>query len=359
MKNSHKSRSEEADISSTTRQELEEISQEQVIRAVRRMSNIERLKAFLHIFRREDRVLIVIVADPDSMSSAFAVKRILSRRVSEITIAHPNTIQRINNIAMRNLLKIPMQPLRGTKKDEYTKLVLLDSQPTHHPDLGSMEFDVVIDHHPVSPGWSAPFIDIRTEYGAVATMITEYLKAAKIKPNMAIATALFYGIKVDTQNFTKKATQTDIFIFQYLFKLINQYWLQKIEISDIRKSELRFFKIALQEMKTSKKRIYTHVGRVHNPDILVVLADFMSHVHDIGWVFVSGFHNDKLIVIFRCDGYKKDAGKLADKVFGKRGSAGGHAQAARAEIPLKDIPEVDMPTFDSGALQRLFVKHIS
>lgn len=359
MKSSQKKTSEELDLSSSTRQELEEISQDQVIKAVRRMSNIERLKAFLHIFKREDRVLIIIVADPDSMSSAFAVKRILSRRVSEITIAHPNSIQRINNIAMRDLLKIPMQPLRGTKKDEYSKIILLDSQPTHHPDLHCIEFNAVIDHHPVSTGWCAEFIDIRPEYGAVATMITEYLKAAKIKPNMAIATALFYGIKVDTQNFTKKACQTDIFIFQYLFKLINQYWLQKIEVADIRKSELKFFKVALQEMKTSKKRIYSHVGRIHNPDILVVLADFMSHVHDIGWVFISGFHNDKLIVIFRCDGYKKDAGKLAAKVFGKRGSAGGHAQAARAEVALKDIPEVDMPTFDSHGLQKLFVKHIS
>lgn len=334
-------------------------SPDQVMRSVRRLSHQDRLREFLQIFKREDRVLIIIVADPDSMSSAFAVKRLLSRRVSEITIAHPNPIKRLNNIAMRDLLKIPMQTLRGTKKEEYSKVVLLDSQPGHHPDFNTIQFNAVIDHHPVTEGWTADFIDIRPEYGAVATMITEYLKAAKIKPNMAIATALFYGIKVDTQNFTKKATQTDIFIFQYLFKLINQYWLQKIEVSDIRKSELKFFKVALQEMKTSKKRIYSHVGRVNNPDILVVLADFMSHVHDIGWVFLSGFYNEKLIVIFRCDGYKKDAGKLASKVFGKRGNAGGHTQAARAEVPLKNIPEVDMPTFDSNALQRLFFKHFS
>ncbi len=329
------------------------------IRASRRMSNIERLKSFLHVFKRDDRVLIVIVADPDSMSSAMAVKRILARRVTEITIVHPNQIKRINNIAMRDFLKIPLQPLRGTKRDKYTKFILLDSQPTHRPEFGSISFDVVIDHHSVSQGWDARFVDIRPDYGATASMLTEYLRSANIKPSVALATALFYGIKVDTQNFTKMASHADILMFQYLFKRTNQQLLSKIENSDIRKSELKYFKIALDEMKTGKNRIYAHLGRVGNPDILVVVADFFTHVHDIGWVIISGQYGEKLIVIFRSDGYKKDAGKLAARVFGKIGAAGGHRQSARAEVSLKNLPETATKNFNSNTLRRLFLKHLS
>ncbi|NPA95361.1 MAG: phosphoethanolamine methyltransferase, partial [Thermodesulfobacteria bacterium] len=120
-----------------------------IARHIRRLSNKERLKQFLSLFKRDDAVLIVIVADPDSMASAFAVKRLLSRRVSEITIVHPNQIKRLNNIAMRDILKIPLQPLRGTKRDQYTKFVLLDSQPTHRKEFANINFDAVIDHHPL------------------------------------------------------------------------------------------------------------------------------------------------------------------------------------------------------------------
>ncbi len=327
-------------------------------RISRRQTHIERLRSFLQLFRRDDRVLVVIVADPDSMASAFAVKRLLARRVTEIAIAHPNQIKRVNNLAMRDLLKIPLRPLRGAKREGFTKFVLLDSQPTHKPELSTIKFDAVLDHHPVTQGWNADFVDIRPDYGATASMLTEYLKAAKIKPAVALATALFYGIKVDTQNFTKNAASADVLCFQYLFKHINQQLLNKIENSDFRKSELKYFRGAIEAMKTSKNRIYCHVGRVGNPDVLVLLADFFSHVYEIGWVIVSGQYGEKLIVIFRSDGYKKDAGKLAARVFGKLGAAGGHRGSARAEIPLKNIPDIDMTTFNTKGLQKFFKRHL-
>ncbi len=334
------------------------LSPDQSVRSSRRQTHIERLRSFLQLFRRDDRVLVVIVADPDSMASAMAVKRLLARRVTEVVIVHPNQIKRVNNLAMRDLLKIPLSPLRGTKRDEFSRFVLLDSQPPHKPELTNIKFDAVIDHHPVTQGWDADYVDIRPDYGATSSMLTEYLKAAKIKPVVALATALFYGIKVDTQNFTKNAASADVLCFQYLFKRINQQLLNKIENSDFRKSELKYFKSAIEAMKTSKNRIYCHVGRVGNPDVLVLLADFFSHVYEIGWVIVSGQYGEKLIVIFRSDGYKKDAGKLATKVFGKLGSAGGHRGSARAEVPLRNIPDTDITSFNTRGLQKFFKRHL-
>ena len=323
-------------------------------KALRRLSNKERFRSFCQLFSREDRVLIAIVADPDSMASAMAVRRILSRRVQEVVIAHPNNIKRVNNLAMRDLLKIPLVRLKNVKPDEFTKKIVVDSQPSHHTDFQKIEFDAVIDHHPLSEGWTASFVDVRPDYGAVSSMMTEYLKAGGIKLSVALSTALFYGIKVDTQNFTAKTTYADVLCFQFLFKRINHNLLKKIETADIRRSELKYFKIAFDAMKMSKNRIYAHLGRVGNPDILVVVADFLTHVHEIGWVIISGQYGEKLIVIFRSDGYKKDAGKLAQKVFGKVGAAGGHRQSARAEVPFKNLPDIDPKTFDTKGLQKFF-----
>lgn len=319
-------------------------------------SNRERVKTLLSHFKRDDRVLIMIWADPDAMASALAMKRLIRSRVSELTIAHVNEIRRVNNIAMMQLLKIPLVKIRQVKPAEYTKRILLDSQPPHNPEFLKWDFDVVVDHHPLTTGWDAPFIDIRPEYGATSSMLTEYLRTLKIKPSVALATALIYGIKTDTSNFEKECTLQDVLCFQYLFKHMNRHLLHKIEASDIRRSELKYFRRAFEEVKIRKQRLLAHIGRVPNPDILVVIADFFNHVHEIAWVFVSGEYKDRLVVIIRCDGYRKDAGKLAQKVFGSLGFAGGHREKARAEVPLESLVN-DGSTFTTQSLIRILERH--
>jgi nanoRNase/pAp phosphatase (c-di-AMP/oligoRNAs hydrolase) len=110
-------------------------------------------------------------------------------------------------------------------------------------------------------------------------------------------------------------------------------------------------------MKISNHRLYAHIGRVRSPDILVIIADFLNQVHQISWVLVSGIHGERLVVIFRCDGYKKNAGRLAEKIFGSMGSAGGHREAARAEVPLKNLPMTDQE-FSTLMLKSLATKYL-
>ncbi|HHI96357.1 MAG TPA: phosphoethanolamine methyltransferase [Thermodesulfatator atlanticus] len=323
---------------------------------VRFKSNRERVKTLLSQFKKDDRVLILIWADPDSMASALAMKRLIRQRVSEVTIAHVNEIRRVNNLAMVKLLKIPLVKWRQVKVSEYTKKILIDSQPSHNAEFQKLDFDVVIDHHPLTNGWNAPFIDIRPEYGATSSMMTEYLRTLKIKPSVVLATALIYGIKTDTNNFEKECTLQDVLCFQYLFKRMNRHLLHKIEASDIRRSELKYFRKAFEEVKIRKQRLFSHVGKVPNPDILVVIADFFNHVHEIGWVFISGEYRERLIVIIRCDGYRKDAGKLAQRVFGNLGFAGGHREKARAEVPLEKLNQ-NANQFTTRSLIRILEKH--
>jgi len=188
-------------------------------------------------------------------------------------------------------------------------------------------------------------------------MMVEYLRAAELKPSVSLATALFYGIKVDTENFEKKSLLADGIAFRYLFNIANRDLVRKFELTDLRRSELRYFTLAMQELRYSKRRYYTHLGKVRSPDVLVIIADFLNHVGEIDWVFVSGIHGERLIVIFRCDGYRKSAGKLATRIFSSVGSAGGHKEAARAEVPLKNLALGDRP-FNSDSLKRLISSHI-
>lgn len=338
---------------------LEKIADNNITRSPSKNSAIARLNGFWAIFERSDTVLIVINADPDAIASAMALKRLLSYRVHSVTIGYPNEIRRLNNLTMVERLKIPIERLHTISVKEYSKKILIDSQPNHLACFEKMTFNAVIDHHPVTTGWDAAFIDIRPEYGAVSSMMVEYLRAAGIKPSVALATALFYGVKVDTQNFQKQNMQAaDGTCFRYLFNIANLNLVRKFELTELRRSELRYFRTALNEVKASKGRAYVHLGKVGTPDILVIIADFFNRVESFDWVIVSGVHGDKLVVIFRCDGYRKNAGKLAKATFGRFGPAGGHKEAARAESPIKNLPMREGQEFTTKTLLRLITQHI-
>jgi nanoRNase/pAp phosphatase (c-di-AMP/oligoRNAs hydrolase) len=297
----------------------------------------ERVRSFLKLFNGSDQVLITINADPDSMASALAVKRLLWKHVYRTQIAYLNEIQRLDNIAMMELLKIPMEKLDKVSIKDFTRKVLVDSQPSHSEIFETFEYDAIIDHHPLAKKWSVPYLDVRPEYGANSTILIEYLRQAGIKPSRQLATGLLFGIKTDTANFERAGTEKDVRQFQYIFPYANMNVLRKIEKSELRVTDLRYFERALESRLVTRKGIYSHLGKVPNPDICVQVADFFNRVHGMGWTFVSGVHEDTLIIIIRNDGYRKDAGKLVRRVFGDLGTAGGHAGAARAEIPLETL----------------------
>ncbi len=300
------------------------------------MSAVEKIRKFYSQFSGGDHVLIVINADPDAISSAMAVRRLLWRKVSTVTISNINIIKRPDNIAMIRLLGADMVFIKEIDVYRFDRYAIVDSQPDHHECFAMFRPDVIIDHHPLSCD-VAGFSDIRPKYGATATILTEYIKAAKIKPSVKLATALFHGIKTDTNNFERQTVIEDIRAFQYLYKHTNIHLAQKIEHAEIRPDFLQYFSKALQEKVIRKGRAFVHLDDVINPDVCVLVADFFMRVSSVKWSIVSGICNNKLIIIFRNDGMHKNAGKMAKKAFGDMGNAGGHKSMARAEIMVDEL----------------------
>jgi nanoRNase/pAp phosphatase (c-di-AMP/oligoRNAs hydrolase) len=303
------------------------------------LTSRERLKRFFEQFKSDDRVLIPINADPDAIACAIAVKRLLWRKTASVSIANINDIKRPDNLTMIRLIQAPIVPIKTVNAASFNRIVMVDSQPDHHENLASFTPQVIIDHHPVGSSANAPFLDIRPSYGATASILIEYLRAAKIKPSAKLATGLYYAIKTDTSNFERQTLIEDLNAFQYIFKYININMARRIEQAEMRMDFLKFFKRAIEERKVHKGRLYVHLGRVLHPDICVQIADFFMRVDSVKGSVVSGLHQNKLVVIFRNDGIRKDAGRNAKKSFGLWGSAGGHKNAARAEVPLEAIAD--------------------
>ena len=220
-----------------------------------------------------------------------------------------------------------------------TKWAIVDGQPHHHSRFSKIHFDIIIDHHAPGPDVTASFLDIRDNYGATCSMLTEYLRAASIKPSARLATALFYGIKTDTDNFARASSDNDIKAFRYLYPFVNLNIIKKIEASEINKGNLAGFRTAFENLEFIGNTAYIHMGTVDDPDILVIIADFFLKMAEATWCFVSGIYGKKVIIIIRNAGFRLNAGKLAKRLFGDLGSAGGHKNAARAEISLENLEE--------------------
>ncbi|MBW2066517.1 MAG: DHH family phosphoesterase [Deltaproteobacteria bacterium] len=310
------------------------------------VSSVEKCKRLMELVSPEDTLAVIINADPDSIASALALKRLFWRRVKKTLIFHINPIKRADNLALIKLLKIDQKNIRKAIHREITKWALVDSQPYHDEHFNRFKFDIIIDHHPFDGRTAAQFVDIKPDYGANSTIMTEYLRAVKIKPSPRLATALFYGIKTDTDNFVRPSTQNDINAFRYLYQYANLNIIKKIESSEITKKTLESFKKAIENLTFVRDIAFIHMGKVNDPDILVIIADFFLKMAEATWCIVSGIYGNKFIIIFRNAGFRLDAGKLARKLFGEWGTAGGHKSAARAEIPIHDIEEAGKGELD-------------
>ncbi|MDR1578077.1 MAG: DHH family phosphoesterase [Deltaproteobacteria bacterium] len=300
----------------------------------------QKLKSLFKVFCREDKVLIIISADPDSLASSVALKRLLWRRVSQVTVASVNQIRRPDNLRLVKALKLRLPLVGEVDIGRYDKLVAIDSQPHHSPLMANLKFHVVIDHHPIIAGQEnneVEFVDIRPDYGATATILSKYLKAGSIRPNLTLATALFYAIKTDTQNFVRQGQLEDMVIFRWLYPLINQSLLSSIERAPIARPSFKVMLAALGQAVFKKNYVHAFVEKLDHADTLVLAADFLSQINGVNRVVVSGAHNHKLVIVMRSAGGRSNLGHLAKKAFGAYGSAGGHKNMARAEIDLASL----------------------
>lgn len=307
----------------------------------------EHVEKLLAMFKKDDAWLIVINADPDALGSALALRRIMARKVSHVGIGQINEIKRPDNLAMIRYLRIPTRKLIPNLAAQYDKFALVDSQPHHNPEFEQFDFSVVIDHHPLlrEKKPEADFVDVRPKYGSTCTMLTEYLYNMRIRPAKLLATALMYGIKSDTRSFEREFIDADMAAFKYLNKYADTKLMNRISRSEFHLDWMRYFSRSFYNLRRVGQGLFAHAGKVENPDILVIVADFFTRIHGVPWLVVSGVYDGKLVVIFRGDGMRRDMGKMAGNLFGELGSAGGHKEAARAEVDLENLGDEDPEIF--------------
>src|SRR5208283_715267 len=258
-------------------------------------------------------ILILIYAnpDPDALASALALKKILDTEKRTVSIGYTGAVGRPENAAMIKRLKIPAFPVSEKEIALADVIALVDAQPQFFADASRPRCDIVIDHHPLTDKLPVRFADIRPNYLSASSIMTEYLRAASIGLTKNLASALFYGIKTDTRHFTGDFSNGDVEAIKWLSNKADKYIVEQIEFSQFSQEGLDYFSIALVRKIFMQGVMFSHLGPVPFFDICVQVADFFIRVENVSWALVTGVVGDRLVVIFRNNGIKKDAGHLA------------------------------------------------
>jgi nanoRNase/pAp phosphatase (c-di-AMP/oligoRNAs hydrolase) len=188
--------------------------------------------------------------------------------------------------------------------------------------------------------------------------MTEYLLAARAKISKRLYTALLYGIKSDTLNFERDASLEDIGAYYLNFTRANRQLIRRIELNQIPDRYLKYYDTAYHCKRRYRDRVISFLGAVESPDVCVQVADFFLRVINVFHVVIAGIVKDRIVIVFRGDGYRQDCGAIALKSFGDIGSAGGHRSAARVEIPIESLRTLLDNDLSQESVDRFLVQRL-
>jgi nanoRNase/pAp phosphatase (c-di-AMP/oligoRNAs hydrolase) len=282
------------------------------------------------------KILIVVHdnPDPDSLASAMALRHLFAVRLNrQAVIAFSGMIG--ENLAMAQLLEIPLTPFPLIDLKSFQVVCLLDTQPdTGNNSLpAGTRVDIVIDHHPMREE-SAPcrWVDIRPDYGTTATILYEYLKVQGVSIGTKLATALFYAIKSETQDLGREARRPDRDAYLALFPPANKTLLNSITRPRLPREYFSSLFSALQHAVIHGSVLIAALKEVQFPEIVAELADLLLRLEGMEAVLCMGRYNTDMILSIRTSSENINAGELIQKLVTGIGSAGGHGMMAGGKI---------------------------
>jgi nanoRNase/pAp phosphatase (c-di-AMP/oligoRNAs hydrolase) len=251
-----------------------------------------------------------------------------------------------------NLLDLELVNLAdGVGIDAYGGVALVDhSRPGVNDDLDpEAPVSIVIDHHPPRETVEAGFTDLRSDVGATSTLLSAYLEQLGIGPEREVATALLYGIRTDTREFTRETSDADFEAAAFLLPYTDETVLERVESPSISPDVFETLSAAIRNREVNGDVLTSGVGPIGSRDVLAQAVDRLLGMDEIRIAVVYGFVDDTIYVSARARGTEVDLGEVLRKAFGAIGSAGGHSDMAGAQIPLGILEAVENGSVDSLA----------
>ncbi|AXR81045.1 DHH family phosphoesterase [Natrarchaeobaculum sulfurireducens] len=282
--------------------------------------------------------------DPDAIASAVALVDIANALGVDAEACYFGEISHQENRAMVNLLELELRQFDDDESlEEFSAFALVDhSRPGVNDGLPeSLHVDVVIDHHPPRGPVPGEFVELREQVGATSTIMTEYLDGLGLEFDPATATALLYGIRIDTNDFTREVSPADFRAASILSEYADAGILAQVEQPTIDGETLETIARAIKNRIQSGSVTVASVGQLTNRDALPQAADQLLAIEGIETTLVFGFTDEMAYLSARSRATDVDLGETLRDAFDRIGSAGGHADMAGAQLEVGILGDVD------------------
>ena len=295
--------------------------------------------------------------DPDAMASAFGLQYFLKMHGVETTICYDGRIDKLS--AKRMVENFGMEISQSTtlcemKETDY--IVTIDGQKynSNFTDLCGMEV-ACIDHHPVVHECEYTYRDIRM-VGACASIIASYFEQTNTPMDQEVASALAYGIKMDTADFTRGATGFDVEMFAYVYQKADIESLNRMYKNVMEYSDLKAYAAAIDNIRLYDKTGFAMIP-FDCPDALIaIISDFILSLDVVDVSVIYSIRSNGIKFSVRSEEPKVDAGKLVANALKGLGNGGGHKSMAGGFIPKESsfFMEKDL----ESTIERLFVEEL-
>ena len=279
--------------------------------------------------------------DPDAIASAYGLQYFLRQFGIDAILCYDGSIDKLSTKRMLTVFSMEIlhaDLLADMQKSDY--IVTVDGQKynTNFTDLPGDEV-ACVDHHPQVRDCGYHYKDIRMT-GACSSIVVSYYREMGIAIPPLVASALAYGIKMDTADFTRGATAFDAEMFAYAFETAGVEKLQEMYKNVMEFKDLRAYAAAIDNIK-----IYDRTGFAcipfDCPDALIaIISDFILALDVVDVSIVYSVRKDGLKFSVRSEVEAVDAGKLVATALSGYGSGGGHKAMAGGFVPNESLDQI-------------------
>ena len=320
--------------------------------------------------KSEIAVLMHPNPDPDAMASAIGVASLADQLDVDATIQFPGQIRHQENRAFRTVLDLELENIDHVTDLAAESVVLVDhNEPRGFGGADGVLPTAVVDHHP-GDGSGEAFTDVRTDYGATASIVAEYFRendAVPVPPDRhasetdgdfvlstEAATGLLYGILADTKHLTVGASEPDFAAAAYVYPGVDQDSLDRIANPAVDAEVLEVKARAIAGRQVEGSFAVADVGGVNNVDSIPQAADELIQLEGISAVVVIGERDGTVHLSGRSRDDRVHMGNAIDAVLSDvdNGDGGGHSRMGGGTITPEVEPsgEEEPETIDRDAL---------
>lgn len=293
--------------------------------------------------------------DPDAVASAFGLQKFLLHHGIDSKICYAGKIEKLSTkrmLAQFNIDMFNISEITDMRKDDF--IITIDAQKynANIADFPGKEI-ACIDHHPT-------FIDCDYEYkdvqitGACASIIAKYFHDSGVAIESDTASALLYGIKIDTAELSRGVKELDLDMFYWLYKIADNKKIAALYSNVMEFDDLQAYGAAIESIKVFDKTGFACIPFNCHDALIATISDFILALDVVQCAVVYAKREDGIKFSVRSEMADVDAGRLTEWALGGIGNGGGHFTMAGGFVPSNNMSKLG-PDIES-VVQDRFIK---